>query len=896
MRKAKWYGAIKSDSSLDVERWKLSVGRCAFCRRERNHRAILAEPAPGTRGQPPYNLDQRPLTYYIKRVLRPLCLVALCLAALTSVFGQPKPTSPAAASPRPLPTSNPQVAPSAPPKTTTTTTTTTEEAPAAVPPAQTQVQTNPAPPPSIPGTTPVPSDKTETLQFPNSDVVDVLRFYENITGKKLVMDNFVQGKVSIFLSRPVPRDEAIRIIEMNLLMNGYSLVPAGGDVVKVIGTGRSPRNAGVPLISDEADLPEGEHVVSFLFKLRYADPVELQQVLGQYLSPPQSYTSFLALPKSSSLLITENSSVIRSLVHIVDQIDVPPAQVVSEFIKLERADASKVVEMLKDVFDKGGATTTTTTTVQPGVRPVRPANNVPVPQVQQLSVEGDLSAFTALSEDSIVVGKIKIAPDVRTNRIHVITRPVNMPFIKKLISEFDANVEFGKPVTRALRYISAAEVLPVIVQTLTEPGTNQAGADSSNPAAPQQQATQNQRRTNPNTSGFDSSSSSSSSGSQNFSEELSTQAVDTSPKAVTIGNAKIIADQRSNAIIILGNKEVVVKVGKLLDEMDIKAPQVALSTVIGELSLTNNQEFGVDWFKQGGTPHTDANGNVLPRTAGDTTFAGGGRNTAAGPIDPANLLNFTSLQSAIGSGGTTLLLSSARDGLGAIVKALDATGRFRVINRPVVFTTNNKKAIIASGQEIPVPVSTLSTIANTTNNPGSTPFNNFGTQSSIQYKKVALQLEVVPLINSEKEVTLDILQKLDSIADTTNIDGNQIPNIATRYIKTTVSAPNCSTIVLGGLITDNKRRAKSGIPLLGRIPLIGALFRQTTNNDTRSELIVLMRPEVALTKLDLYRLRQKHESNTHFGPELDTEDCPDCPKPSEDKQIQLPGPDLPGMK
>ena len=213
-------------------------------------------------------------------------------------------------------------------------------------------------------------------------------------------------------------------------------------------------------------------------------------------------------------------------------------------------------------------------------------------------MEGDLSAFTALSEDSIVVGKIKIAADVRTNRIHVITRPVNMPFIKKLISEFDANVEFAKPVTRALRYISAAEVLPVIVQTLTEPGTNQAaGAETSNPAAPQQQAQQNQRR-NTSSSGMDSSSSSS--GSQNFSEELSTQAVDTTPKAVTIGNAKIIADQRSNSIIVLGNQEVVVKVGKLLDEMDIKAPQVALSTVIGELTLNNEQEFGVDWSKYDG--------------------------------------------------------------------------------------------------------------------------------------------------------------------------------------------------------------------------------------------------------------------------------------------------------
>src|SRR5437764_7468550 len=431
-----------------------------------------------------YNLDLHSPTYYIKRVLRPLCSVALCLAALTSAFGQAKAPSAPAVSPRPLPTA-PQVAPSASASPATTSNTS--------PPAQ----TSPAPA-SIPGLTPVP-DKTVTLQFPNSDVVDVLHLYEQLTNTKLIMDNFVQGKVNIFLSRAVPKDEAVKIIEMNLLMNGYSLVPAGDGIVKVIGTGRSPRNAGVPLVSDEADIPEGEHVVSFLFKLRYADPVELQQVLGQYLSPPQSYTSFLALPKASAILITENSSVIRTLIRIVDQIDVPPAQVVSEFIKLQRADATKVVEMLKDVFDKGGTSTTTTTTVAPGVRPVRPPNVPPPQTTTQVSVEGDLGALTALTEDSIVVGKIKIAADVRTNRIHVITRPVNMPFIKKLISEFDANVEFAKPVTRPLRYISAAEVLPVIVQILTEPGSNQtAGAETTNPAAPQQQAQQNQRRTTNN--------------------------------------------------------------------------------------------------------------------------------------------------------------------------------------------------------------------------------------------------------------------------------------------------------------------------------------------------------------------------------------------------------------
>ena len=781
-------------------------------------------------------------------MLRLSLIAALFLTAISSGFGQTKSAAP------PPPPAQPQTGQAA------------------------QVAPQPAKVPAAPPAASAP-DQMVTLQYPNSDVADVLHLYEQLTNKKLVMDNFVQGKVNIFISKPLPREDAIKIVEMNLLMNGYALVPAEGDVVKVIGTGRNPRGAGVPIISDDADIPTGDHIISFLFKLRYADPIELQQVLGQYLSPPQTFTSFLALPKSSSILVTENSSVIRSLVRIIDQVDVAPAEVVSEFIKLERADATKVVEMLKEVFEKGGQPPTQggAPGAAPGAPPakggVRPVTAVQNPEVSEFS------SFTALSEDSIVVGKIKIAADVRTNRIHVITRPINMPFIRKLIGEFDANIEFGKPVTRPLRYISAADVLPVLVQALTEPGTNAAGGAEGGAAPPGRQ----QPQTRGPVGGFDQGGTG---GSQGFSEELSTTAVDTTPKAVTIGNAKIIADQRANAIIVLGSREVVVKISKILDEMDIRAPQVVLSTVIGELELSSDQEFGVDYFqKRIGLlgPHHESS---LAASARNTTEALGGQPT---------LNDLTGIANIIATGGTRVFLQTGF-GLAALVSLLDSTGRFKVLNRPVVFTSNNKKAIIASGQEIPVPVATLSTINNTTVLPGTTPFNNFGTQSSIQYKKVALQLEVVPLINSEKEVSLDILQKLDSLGANTTVDNNQIPTIVTRYIKTNVSAPNGSTIVLGGLITDEKRYDKSGIPVLGRLPLIGPIFRQTTKVNARKELLILMRPEVALTKLEMYHLRQKHEDKTHFGPEMDQDDCPDCPRTRDGKELLLPPPDLPGMK
>jgi general secretion pathway protein D len=754
------------------------------------------------------------------------------------------------------------------------------------PPAQEEA---PAAPPNAPATV--------RLQFPNSDVVDVLHLYEQLTGKKLVMDNFVQGKVNIFIAKDVSREEAIKIIEMSMALNGISLVPAGRDIVDVVGAGQNPRKAPVPIISDLADIPAGNPVVSFLFRLQYADPQELQQVLMAYFQGSSGTINILALPKSSSLLVTQNADIIRQLAGVIEQVDVAPAEVVSEFIKLERADASKVVDMLNDIFEKGGQPTG-----QPGVRGVKVPGGVPQPMPV-----GD-SGGGILSEEAVIVGKIKITPDVRTNRIHIVTRPINMPFIRQLIHEFDANVEFAKPVTRYLKYVSAGDILPVLVQALTEPGTDQgagAGGQGGLPGVGTSPAGQSQQRGGAGNSPLTNNYSGSQSGtgsSLNISEELSTQPVDTVPKAVTIGNSKLIADQRANSIIVLANREVVMKVEKILDEMDVKAPQVSLSTVIGQLTLSNNEEFGVDWFAKYNKRFvgTSRNNSVFSTNDPGVPIPGSSVSAGISPapvvpniLDPANLINFSQIIQNVG-GGTNLYLA-AGNAFAAVVHLLESTNRFRVISRPTVFTSNNKKAIIASGQEVPVPVNTLSNV----NNGLIGNQNVASVSSSIEYKKVVLQLEVVPLINSEKEVSLDILQKIDSIVPggNVNISGNSVPTIDTRYIRTNVSAGNGSTIILGGLIEDQKQKNYQGFPYISRIPLIGAAFRSTASGKQRRELIILMCPEVTLTKLDLYRLRQKWENtHTHFGPELDQAECPDCPKVETGKQINLPPPDLPGDK
>ena len=308
--------------------------------------------------------------------------------------------------------------------------------------------------------------------------------------------------------------------------------------------------------------------------------------------------------------------------------------------------------------------------------------------------------------------------------------------------------------------------------------------------------------------------------------------------------------------------------------MDVKAPQVALSTVIGELTLNNDEEFGVDYFLRvqeqeswvfRATP-------AVPIPAACYSLRAVPLSVTLGSLTPAGLVNFANSCKPWAAG--TNVYIAAGNYLSAIVHALDSTGRFQGDFAADGFHEQQqesdhrlRKGDSGAGEYdfITLPVAESSTAG-------------LAQQSNIQFKKVALQLEVVPLINSEKEVSLDILQKIDSVAGTTTIDGNSIPNIATRYIRTTVSAPNGSTIVLGGLIMDDKAR-RSNWHSHSRPPSGGrrSFPEHQSKPRSRTELIILMRPEVTLTKLDLYRLRQKNEDRTHFGPELDQDDCPDCP-------------------
>lgn len=622
----------------------------------------------------------------------------------------------------------------------------------------------------------------EALQIPNTPVDQVLVTYEQLTNKRLLRSpNLVGPNIRLVVSEPLSKAERARLIEAALLLNGFSLVPGPDNTVKVLNIGqKNPRSEGVPIYTRLEDLPPGDQVVSFFMPLTYLDTGKFTQIVQQNASG-NPYAGIMDLKDAGAVVVTDNTSYIRQLVKLKELADVPPARLTREFVQMERADAERVAETINQLIQ--------------GRRQGQQQGQVPQPGAE---------AAAQLGGGNTLAGDIQLTPDRRTNRILVICAPTAFATVRDLILQFDEEVALEKPTIRPLKYISAAEVLPVLGELLSEEegdlkkGT--AGASGSRPRTPAAQ---------PRTTGGSSGSGSS------FSreEQLSAPDEDQAPVSVSVGKTRLIADKRSNAIFIIGSPESVNKVSTILDGLDIRPRQVFLSTVIGQLTLTRETEFGVDILNK-------YNNGI----AGQSNQA---RSTPF--IDPKTLLTAGAFPA--GAAGLTLY-GAFGDTIDAYVRAFESTNNFKVLSRPSVFTANNKKAMIVSGRREPVPTQTITDISGGNIN------------SSINYEEVVLRLEVVPLINADNEVTLQISQDNDSIVDTRIISDNEVPVIGKQSVNTTIKVNNNSTVILGGLIEDQAQRQESGIPLLKDIPLLGYLFKTTNVDRPRRELIIMIQPRV----------------------------------------------------
>lgn len=288
------------------------------------------------------------------------------------------------------------------------------------------------------------------------------------------------------------------------------------------------------------------------------------------------------------------------------------------------------------------------------------------------------------------------------------------------------------------------------------------------------------------------------------------------------------ADTQTNALIVDAPPKIMRSMMTVVDKLDIRRAQVQIEAIVVEVVADRRADLGVTWAvydnQTGKTP--------VALTNFSTSGAGVAQLTAAavagnGKITNANL---------IGEGATIGVgrLKDSGVSFAAILRALQGDADTNILSTPSVVTTDNEEATLNVGKEVPF---VTGSFTNTGGQSGSV--NPFRT---VQRKNVGIELIITPQINEGNSLLLDIRQEISSIAPSAQGAVDIVTN--QRIIETTVIVDNEQILVLGGLIEDQIRESEQRVPVLGKLPLLGNLFRARRTTAVKTNLLVFIRPKI----------------------------------------------------
>lgn len=300
-------------------------------------------------------------------------------------------------------------------------------------------------------------------------------------------------------------------------------------------------------------------------------------------------------------------------------------------------------------------------------------------------------------------------------------------------------------------------------------------------------------------------------------------------------DVSIEAHAESNSLVITAQPDVLRSLEDVIRQVDIRRAQVLVEAIIVEVADNSGANLGVQWISaQGGL--TQFNNGVVPisqvaagaaaaREVKGTTVVN--EETGVTTVNPDQNGDYTQLGEALG-GVTGMMLGVVKNDWGAILQAVTTDSNSNILATPSLTTLDNQESSFIVGEEIPI---------KTTTSPGTGGTNPFTTLDRLE---VGIKLKVTPQINEGNAVKLTIEQEVSGRNG--DIEGN--PIIAKREIKTTVLADNGATVVLGGLIDEDVQQSESKVPLLGDIPVLGALFRSTSSSKRKRNLMIFIKPTI----------------------------------------------------
>ena len=669
-------------------------------------------------------------------------------------------------------------------------------------------------PPAMPQQNPVivSGNGEVTLNFVNADIREVI---DTVLGNTLkvgfVIDPRVQGVVTLRTTQPVPNDRVIGVLEDVLAMNGAALVQANG-IYKIL-----PVEAAVQM---PAILSQG------------SEPVRLERGFGLHIIPLK-YTSAAAL-----------KDVLEPFI--------PPGRVLrvdaqrNLIVYVGTGPEAKDVEDLVATFDVDWMAN-----MSFGLFPVRFAD----PE----TMVGELQKVFA--QESGTASVVQFVPVKRLNGILVISpQAAYLEKARSWIARLDRGQE-GDKRTLYVYYVQngrAGELADVLGQAFGVSATTAAQPEAPQ-LAPGLSPTEigggssfgsSSGGYSPTLGGASSTGSMSSSGlgggpssfggGSGFGAQTRRTPTAAYGQGGTLGGGlggagpsptgtnnglRIVADARNNALVVYATANEYEAIEAALQKLDIVPLQVMIEATIAEVTLNDTLKYGVEWFFNSGN----------------------------------NSISFSSLATgAVASAFPGFSYLFASNDVRVVLNALAQVTNVKIISSPQLMVLDNESARLQVGDQVPI----ITRTAVSVDNPDA-PIAN-----EVEYRDTGVILDIIPHVNASGLVVLDIVQEVSDVApqapDSTAIS----PTIQQRRIASTVAVNGGETIALGGLIRDSTNNGTTGLPVLSEIPVLGNLFKTTSDIVTRTELLVLLTPHVIRDRQDARTVTDELRQRMHSLPPL----------------------------
>lgn len=604
----------------------------------------------------------------------------------------------------------------------------------------------------------------QSFDFPDTDIMEITRHMQKLTGINLILDKDVKGKVSISAPTPITVGDAWKAYLAALNMANFSLIKTGA-FYKIINA-RDIRYTPTKIYTGNYT-PDTENYVMRVISLKHVSAAEIARNFRPFMS---RYGRIIDIKQTNTIIIADTGTNINRLAKMVKFLDTKGHEEELQIVKMKHSSAQEIAKLLDNIL-KGGA----------GAATARPGSATP-----------RFNAGAAASDSTSVISRIIAEP--RTNSIIAMANAEGAKQLRTLISKLDVKLVSSSSNRVHVYYLNYgdSEELSKTLQSIVS-GAAQTGAPGAGGA----------------------------------SRFTSFAAPVDSP--IFSAEVKITADKNNNALVVTASPTDWLTLKDVVSRLDIPRDQVYIEGMYLEANVGKIRSFGVEYaaaYGQGNVQRaglTNRNSDLLNLLASGVPTALGGFFAGVG-IGPTRKITPTG---ANGAAGTPIRVNAVN----AFIKAIASQASTNILATPQILALDNTEAVFEVGETAP--------IVNQTIGAGGVIQNSNGNQEA------KLSLKITPQINKvTRFVKLKINQQFnDFIAGADNpTSGGRATT--TRSTVTEVMVRDRDTIAMGGLLRDTEQVTNTKIPVLGDIPVLGWLFKNTSREIRKVNLLFFMTPRI----------------------------------------------------